>query len=210
MAGGSKKPKTPEYEKVAARNAQRMLDLGQGYQGKVLDGYLADVKRETGHREAGATSADISSLAAAQVKRLRGNPMAVAEHSSNMAASQSLGALTARNTAAIGGTSRLMGGAKGGLAGQTRTLQGQSALARIANDAEMRRFQERTDKRSQLINAGSVAAAYGVNKAGESGKINNDYWNEQNALDAAYQDQLFGSGSVASGPSRRFANGRKR
>lgn len=201
----SKKPATPEHEKIAAANAQKMLNYGKNIQGQVMPGFMDSISRETGHREAGNASADISSLAAEQLKQIQGNPLAVAEHGSKQSMQMQSGTLSALNTAAVSDTSRRVNGAKFGMDMQGRTMDSQRNLADIANKAEMERFNQKVEQRSQLLNAGGVALAGGLNAAG--------FNQEQGGLlseGGALRNLFTPPAQATGGPTRRYANGRKR
>ena len=143
--GSKPKVKTPEYEKEANRNAVKMYNIGTELQGGLFGDYMQDLTKETGHREAGSASADIASVTSKQLKAVQTNPM----H----------GTLLAKNTAAVGDTSRRLTGVKTGTQTQARDMQMQANLANLANNAAVARFNEKSDKQNSLVNGLSVAAA---------------------------------------------------
>jgi hypothetical protein len=159
---GPKAPETPYHEKVASQMAVRMLQRGKALQGNTIHDYMRDVKRETGHREAGATSADISKVAAEQLKAIQTNPMAVAERSSQHAANLSAGTLTAKTSAMVQDTQTKMGGAKFGLNQQSATLRGQMQLGQLGHQKSMNAFDRKNQKREQMMNLAGVAAGAAI------------------------------------------------
>ena len=157
--GSTPKVKTPEYEKEANRNAVKMYNIGTELQGGLFGDYMQDLTKETGHREAGSASADIASVTSKQLKAVQTNPMAVAQHAAGVSADQMQGTLMAKNTAAVGDTSRRLTGVNKGIQTQTRDMQMQSNLANLANNAAVARFNEKSDKQNGLVNGLSVMAA---------------------------------------------------
>ena len=157
--GSKPKVKTPEYEKEANRNAVKMYNIGTELQGGLFGDYMQDLTKETGHREAGSASADIASVTSKQLKAVQTNPMAVAQHAAGVSADQMHGTLLAKNTAAVGDTSRRLTGVKTGIQTQARDMQMQANLANLANNAAVARFNEKSDKQNSLVNGLSVTAA---------------------------------------------------
>ena len=157
--GSKPKVKTPEYEKEANRNAVKMYNIGTELQGGLFGDYMQDLTKETGHREAGSASADIASVTSKQLKAVQTNPMAVAQHAAGVPADQMQGTLLAKNTAAVGDTSRRLTGVKTGTQTQARDMQMQANLANLANNAAVARFNEKSDKQNGLVNGLSVMAA---------------------------------------------------
>ena len=157
--GSKPKVKTPEYEKEANRNAVKMYNIGTELQGELFGDYMQDLTKETGHREAGSASADIASVTSKQLKAVQTNPVAVAQHAAGVSADQMQGTLMAKNTAAVGDTSRRLTGVNKGIQTQTRDMQMQSNLANLANNAAVARFNEKSDKQNGLVNGLSVMAA---------------------------------------------------
>ena len=157
--GSTPKVKTPEYEKEANRNAVKMYNIGTELQGGLFGDYMQDLTKETGHREAGSASADIASVTSKQLKAVQTNPMAVAQHAAGVSADQMQGTLMAKNTAAVGDTSRRLTGVNKGIQTQTRDMQMQSNLANLANNAAVARFNEKSDKQNGLVNGLSVMGA---------------------------------------------------
>lgn len=157
--GSKPKVKTPEYEKEANRNAVKMYNIGTELQGGLFGDYMQDLTKETGHREAGSASADIASVTSKQLKAVQTNPMAVAQHAAGVSADQMHGTLLAKNTAAVGDTSRRLTGVKTGIQTQARDMQMQANLANLANNAAVARFNEKSDKQNGLVNGLSVMAA---------------------------------------------------
>lgn len=157
--GSKPKVKTPEYEKEAHRNAVKMYNIGTDLQSGIFGDYMQDLTKETGHREAGSASADIASVTSKQLKAVQTNPVAVAQHASGVSADQMHGTLLAKNTAAVGDTSRRLTGVKTGVQTQARDMQMQSNLAGLANNAALARFREKSDKRDSLVNSLAVAGA---------------------------------------------------
>lgn len=157
--GSTPKVKTPEYEKEANRNAVKMYNIGTELQGELFGDYMQDLTKETGHREAGSASADIASVTSKQLKAVQTNPVAVAQHAAGVSADQMQGTLMAKNTAAVGDTSRRLTGVNKGIQTQTRDMQMQSNLANLANNAAVARFNEKSDKQNGLVNGLSVMGA---------------------------------------------------
>ena len=157
--GSKPKVKTPEYEKEANRNAVKMYNIGTELQGELFGDYMQDLTKETGHREAGSASADIASVTSKQLKAVQTNPVAVAQHAAGVSADQMQGTLMAKNTAAVGDTSRRLTGVNKGIQTQTRDMQMQSNLANLANNAAVARFNEKSDKQNGLVNGLSVMGA---------------------------------------------------
>ena len=157
--GSTPKVKTPEYEKEANRNAVKMYNIGTELQGELFGDYMQDLTKETGHREAGSASADIASVTSKQLKAVQTNPVAVAQHAAGVSADQMQGTLMAKNTAAVGDTSRRLTGVNKGIQTQTRDMQMQSNLANLANNAAVARFNEKLDKQNGLVNGLSVMGA---------------------------------------------------
>ena len=157
--GSKPKVKTPVYEKEANRNAVKMYNIGTELQGGLFGDYMQDLTKETGHREAGSASADIASVTSKQLKAVQTNPMAVAQHAAGVSADQMHGTLVAKNTAAVGDTSRRLTGVKTGVQTQARDMQMQANLANLANNAAVARFNEKSDKQNGLVNGLSVMAA---------------------------------------------------
>ena len=157
--GSKPKVKTPVYEKEANRNAVKMYNIGTELQGGLFGDYMQDLTKETGHREAGSASADIASVTSKQLKAVQTNPMAVAQHAAGVSADQMQGTLMAKNTAAVGDTSRRLTGVNKGIQTQTRDMQMQSNLANLANNAAVARFNEKLDKQNGLVNGLSVMGA---------------------------------------------------
>lgn len=157
--GSKPKVKTPVYEKEANRNAVKMYNIGTELQGELFGDYMQDLTKETGHREAGSASADIASVTSKQLKAVQTNPMAVAQHAAGVSADQMQGTLMAKNTAAVGDTSRRLTGVNKGIQTQTRDMQMQSNLANLANNAAVARFNEKLDKQNGLVNGLSVMGA---------------------------------------------------
>ena len=157
--GSKPKVKTPEYEKEANRNAVKMYNIGTELQGGLFGDYMQDLTKETGHREAGSASADIASVTSKQLKAVQTNPVAVAQHAAGVSADQMQGTLMAKNTAAVGDTSRRLTGVNKGVQTQTRDMQMQANLANLANNAAVARFNEKSDKQNGLVNGLSVMGA---------------------------------------------------
>ena len=157
--GSKPKVKTPEYEKEANRNAVKMYNIGTELQSGLFEDYMQDLTKETGHREAGSASADIASVTSKQLKAVQTNPVAVAQHAAGVSADQMQGTLMAKNTAAVGDTSRRLTGVNKGIQTQTRDMQMQSNLANLANNAAVARFNEKSDKQNGLVNGLSVMGA---------------------------------------------------
>ena len=157
--GSTPKVKTPEYEKEANRNAVKMYNIGTELQSGLFGDYMQDLTKETGHREAGSASADIASVTSKQLKAVQTNPVAVAQHAAGVSADQMQGTLMAKNTAAVGDTSRRLTGVNKGIQTQTRDMQMQSNLANLANNAAVARFNEKSDKQNGLVNGLSVMGA---------------------------------------------------
>ena len=157
--GSKPKVKTPAYEKEAQRNAVKMYNIGTDLQSGIFEDYMQDLTKETGHREAGSARADIASVTSKQLKAVQTNPMAVAQHAAGVSADQMQGTLLAKNTAAVGDTSRRLTGAKTGIQTQARDMQMQANLANLANNAAVARFNEKSDKQNGLVNGLSLMAA---------------------------------------------------
>lgn len=157
--GSKPKVKTPVYEKEANRNAVKMYNIGTELQSGLFGDYMQDLTKETGHREAGSASADIASVTSKQLKAVQTNPVAVAQHAAGVSADQMQGTLMAKNTAAVGDTSRRLTGVNKGIQTQTRDMQMQSNLANLANNAAVARFNEKSDKQNGLVNGLSVMGA---------------------------------------------------
>lgn len=192
--GSTPKVKTPEYEKVANRNAVKMYNIGTDLQSGLFDDYMQDLTKETGQREAGTASADIASVAAKQLKAVQTNPMAVAQHSAGLSMDQLQGSLTAKNTAAVNDSSRRLTGVKTGIQTQARDMQMQSNLATLANNAAVARVQNKQDKQNELANSLAVMGAGAVDYAHDQKWT--AYGKQLAAEKAAQQarlDQMFGS-----------------
>lgn len=192
--GSKPKVKTPEYEKEANRNAVKMYNIGTELQSGLFDDYMHDLTKETGHREAGSASADIASVASKQLKAVQTDPVAVAQHSVGLSADQMQGSLTAKNTAAVGDTSRRLTGVKTGIQTQARDMQMQANLANLANNAAVARAQNKQDKQNDMANSLAVLGAGAVDYAHDKewtayGKKLGD---EKRAQQARL-DQMFGS-----------------
>lgn len=162
--GGSSAPETPESEKEAKRNAAKMVNIGGGLQSQVYDGFNKALARESGHREAGDASASLASMSEKQLKGIQADPVAVANHATDLAAGLDSTTFTAKGTAAINDTSREMMGAKSGVASQMKNVDGQTQLATIANRAALAKAQQAEDRNQQLLNLAGAAAGYGVGK----------------------------------------------
>ena len=192
--GSKPKVKTPEYEKVARRNAVKMYNIGTDLQSGLFGDYMQDLTKETGQREAGTASADIASVAAKQLKSIQTNPMAVAQHSAGLSADQMQGSLTAKNTAAVNDTSRQLAGVKTGIQTQARDMQMQANLANLANNAAVARAQNKQDKQNELVNSLAVMGAGAMDYAHK--KEWTAYGKQLAAEKSAQQarlDQMFGS-----------------
>lgn len=192
--GSKPKVKTPEYEKEAQRNAVKMYNIGTDLQSGLFGDYMQDLTKETGHREAGGASADIANVSAKQLKALQTNPMAVAEHSAGLSADQMQGTLLAKNTAAVGDTSRRLAGVKSGVQTQARDMQMQANLANLANNAAVARAQNKQDKQNELVNSLAVIGAGAMDYAHD--KELTAYGKQLAAEKKAQQarlDQMFGS-----------------
>ena len=186
--GSKPKVKTPEYEKEANRNAVKMYNIGTDLQSGIFGDYMSDLTKETGHREAGATSADIASVASKQLKAVQTNPMAVGEHAAGVSAEQMQGTLLAKNTSAVADSSRQLAGVKQGVQSQARDMQMQANLANLANNAAVARFREQTDKRDSLVNSLAVAGAVAMDYA--HSKALTPYGKELKAEEASRKAQL--------------------
>lgn len=162
--GGSSAPKTPASEKEAKRNAAKMVNIGGDLQSKVYDGFNNALARESGHREAGGASASLASLAEQQLKGIQADPVAVANHATDLASGLDSTTYTAKGTAAINDTSREMMGAKSGVASQMKNVDGQTQLATVANRAALAKAQQADDRNQQLLNLAGVGAAYVLDK----------------------------------------------
>lgn len=192
--GSKPKVKTPEYEKEAQRNAVKMYNIGTDLQSGLFVDYMQDLTKETGHREAGGASADIANVSAKQLKAIQTNPMAVAEHSAGLSADQMQGTLLAKNTAAVGDTSRRLAGVKSGVQQQSKDMSMQANLANLANNAAVARFREQTDKRDNITNSLAVMGAGAMDYAHDKGLT--AYGKQLAAEKKAQQarlDQMFGS-----------------
>lgn len=163
--GSKPKVKTPEYEKEANRNAVKMYNIGTELQSGLFGDYMQDLTKETGHREAGSASADIASVASKQLKAVQTNPIAVAQHAAGVSADQMQGTLLAKNTAAVGDTSRRLTGVKTGIQTQARDMQLQANLANLANNAAVARAQNKQDKQNELVNSLAVLGAGAIDYA---------------------------------------------
>ena len=192
--GSKPKVKTPEYEKEANRNAVKMYNIGTELQSGLFGDYMQDLTKETGHREAGSASADIASVASKQLKAVQTNPMAVAQHSVGLSADQMQGSLTAKNTAAVGDTSRRLTGVKTGIQTQARDMQMQANLANLANNAAVARAQNKQDKQNELVNSLAVLGAGAMDYAHDKEwtAYGKELGNEKRTQ-AARLDQMFGS-----------------
>lgn len=191
--GSKPKVKTPEYEKVANRNAVKMYNIGTDLQSGLFDDYMQDLTKETGHREAGTASADIASVTSKQLKSVQTNPMAVAQHAAGVSADQMHGSLTAKNTAAVNDSSRRLTGVKTGIQTQARDMQMQANLATLANNAAVARVQNKHDKQNELANSLAVMGAGAVDYAHDQKWT--AYGKQLAAEKAAQQarlDQMFG------------------
>ena len=192
--GSKPKVKTPEYEKEAQRNAVKMYNIGTDLQSGLFGDYMQDLTKETGHREAGGASADIANVSAKQLKAIQTNPMAVAEHSAGLSADQMQGTLLAKNTAAVGDTSRRLAGVKSGVQTQARDMQMQANLANLANNAAVARFRAQVDKRDNIANSLAVMGAGALDYAHEKEMTP---YGKQLAAEKKAQldllDQMFGS-----------------
>lgn len=192
--GSKPKIKTPEYEKEAQRNAVKMYNIGTDLQSGLFGDYMQDLTKETGHREAGGASADIANVSAKQLKALQTNPMAVAEHSAGLSADQMQGTLLAKNTAAVGDTSRRLAGVKSGVQQQSKDMSMQANLANLANNAAVARAQNKQDKQNELVNSLAVMGAGAMDYAHDKGLT--AYGKQLAAEKKAQQarlDQMFGS-----------------
>ena len=192
--GSKPKVKTPEYEKEANRNAVKMYNIGTELQGGLFGDYMQDLTKETGHREAGSASADIASVTSKQLKAVQTNPMAVAQHAAGVSADQMHGTLLAKNTAAVGDTSRRLTGVKTGTQTQARDMQMQANLANLANNAAVARAQNKQDKQNELGNSLAMLGAGAVDYAHD--KEWTAYGKQLAAEKATLQaqlDQMFGS-----------------
>ena len=192
--GSKPKVKTPEYEKEAQRNAVKMYNIGTDLQSGLFGNYMQDLTKETGHREAGGASADIANVSAKQLKAIQTNPMAVAEHSAGLSADQMQGTLLAKNTAAVGDTSRRLAGVKSGVQTQARDMQMQANLANLANNAAVARFRAQVDKMDNIANSLAVMGAGALDYAHEKEMTP---YGKQLAAEKKAQldrlDQMFGS-----------------
>lgn len=192
--GSTPKVKTPEYEKVANRNAVKMYNIGTDLQSGLFGDYMQDLTKETGQREAGTASADIASVAAKQLKAVQTNPMAVAQHSAGVSADQMQWSLTAKNTAAVGDTSRRLTGVKTGIQTQARDMQMQSNLANLANNAAVARAQNKQDKQNELGNSLAVMGAGAVDYAhDQKWTAYGKQLEAEKQAQADWLDQMFGS-----------------
>lgn len=192
--GSKPKVKTPEYEKEAQRNAVKMYNIGTDLQSGLFGNYMQDLTKETGHREAGGASADIANVSANQLKAVQTNPMAVAEHSAGLSADQMQGTLLAKNTAAVGDTSRRLAGVKSGIQTQARDMQMQANLANLANNAAVARAQNKQDKQNELANSLAVLGAGAMDYAHD--KEWTAYGKQlaaEKQAHADWLDQMFGS-----------------
>jgi hypothetical protein len=192
--GSKPKVKTPEYEKEAQRNAVKMYNIGTDLQSGLFGDYMQDLTKETGHREAGGASADIANVSAKQLKAVQTNPMAVAQHAAGLSADQMQGTLLAKNTAAVGDTSRRLAGVKSGVQTQARDMQMQANLANLANNAAVARAQNKQDKQNELVNSLAVMGAGAMDYAHEKEMTP---YGKQLAAEKKAQldrlDQMFGS-----------------
>lgn len=192
--GSTPKVKTPEYEKEARRNAVKMYNIGTDLQSGLFGDYMQDLTKETGHREAGGASADIANVSANQLKAVQTNPMAVAQHAAGLSADQMQGMLLAKNTAAVGDTSRRLAGVKSGVQQQSKDMSMQANLANLANNAAVARAQNKHGKQNELVNSLAVMGAGAMDYAHdeELTAYGKQLAAEKNSLQARL-DQMFGS-----------------
>ncbi|MBM7454464.1 hypothetical protein HNR62_000293 [Oceanisphaera litoralis] len=159
--GGSKvNVSTPESEKAGAEYSIKMANAAGGVQGKVFGNFIKDTLRETGHRKAGSTSAELSQVAAEHQKSYQANPMAVAERTSRQGADATQAGLLAKGTAYLTDTSRQVAGTRFGTGAAANTLSGQARLAELGHNQWLQDQKKKAEKQQKTMNMlGAVGGA---------------------------------------------------
>lgn len=188
MSSGSKKPKTPESEKVQSQMAKAFFDSGTRIKAKVGDKFLGDLKRDARGRIAAKSNAETAINQRDRLKAARGRnkfTAAVADPE------QGYAELATSAQGGIADSKRVVSSSASAAAAGKNTLRSISYVSDLKNQKALGKFTDRMQRIDSAMAAGAAAASYGVDKYNEN-KANQQKQREDSFNSAIVNEILYG------------------